>query len=271
MESGATEIRARWDVPVRRWNMVGENLPTLDADMVMGFLHERKGGSNFWYWDSNVIPIWSPYDAPTTSTSAGGAIAGRTLYCAYVWSDGTDISNVSQEATQVVAANNQATVTAKQFPTGVTEARVYLGIASGTLTFGGTIATTGGTFTEPFSTVDGDSNSGQKVLNVAATTGFESGQNVVIDEGSVGAGEENKVIDTVQAGVSLTMTTVLTYTHTAVQADEVYLDPGTGTAAPSTNTLDGIEIKVRMIGEPTISQMGTGVWNITIPIEEMLP
>jgi hypothetical protein len=119
------------------------------------------------------------------------------------------------------------------------------------------------------STVDGDSNSGQKVLNVAATTNFESGQNVVIGEGT--ARDENKVIDTVQAGVSLTMTANLTYTHTAGQADEVYLDPGQGTAAPSTNTLDEIEIKVRLIGEPKAQQFATGVWNITLPIEEMLP
>jgi len=268
-ESGATELRRRWDVPVRRWTLVGKNLPTADVDKVMGFLYERGGGSGYWYWDSNVIPIWSPSDAPTTSTSAGGTIGARTYYCAYGFSDGTNTTNVSSEATQAIGANNLVTVTSLKFPTGATEARVYLGLVSGTLTFGGTISSTGGTFTEPMTTVNGDSNSGQKVLQVTATTNFESGQNVVIGEGT--ARDENKTIDTVQAGTSLTMTENLDYTHTAAQADEVYLDPGQGTAAPSTNTLKGIEIKLRLIGEPTAQQFATGVWNITLPVEEMLP
>lgn len=67
--------------------------------------------------------------------------------------------------------------------------------------------------------VDADSNSGQKVLNVAATTGFSAGQIVEVNGG--GARRELLTIDTIQAGVSLTMTGNLAYTHTAAQADAV--------------------------------------------------
>ncbi len=75
------------------------------------------------------------------------------------------------------------------------------------------------TSTTPSTTVNADSAAGQKVLNVAATTGFTTGNTVWINDG--GVREETKVIDTVQAGVSLTMTVNLTYTHTAAQADRV--------------------------------------------------
>jgi len=68
-------------------------------------------------------------------------------------------------------------------------------------------------------TVDADSAASQKVLNVTSTTGFSAGGFVVINEG--GAREETKIIATVQSGISLTMTTNLTYAHTAVQADTV--------------------------------------------------
>jgi len=67
--------------------------------------------------------------------------------------------------------------------------------------------------------VDQDSSSGQLILYVASTTDFSPGDNIIIDRG--GAREEERVIDTVQAGISLTVTVNLTYTHTAVQADDV--------------------------------------------------
>lgn len=68
-------------------------------------------------------------------------------------------------------------------------------------------------------TVDANSAATQKVLNVTATTGFSAGGFIVINEG--GAREETKIIDTVQSGISLTVTTNLTYAHTATQADTV--------------------------------------------------
>jgi hypothetical protein len=68
-------------------------------------------------------------------------------------------------------------------------------------------------------TVDANSASGQKVLNVTATTMFTAGDVVVINY--QGDREESKTIDTIQAGVSITMTANLDYAHTAAQEDVV--------------------------------------------------
>lgn len=68
-------------------------------------------------------------------------------------------------------------------------------------------------------TVDQDSNSGQKVLYVTDTTDFEVEETVEIAFGI--AREEEGIIDSIQAGVSITLRENLTYTHTQVQADEV--------------------------------------------------
>lgn len=69
-------------------------------------------------------------------------------------------------------------------------------------------------------TVDADSAAAQKVLNVASTVGFNPGETVMIC--MVGVRMEYRVIDTIQAGVSLTFTVNLTYTHTAAQSDSVF-------------------------------------------------
>lgn len=76
-------------------------------------------------------------------------------------------------------------------------------------------------FTTLSTTVNGDSAASQKVLNVAATTNFAVGDYVLIDPDASGGGTETKVIASIQAGTSLTMTENLTYDHTAVQADIV--------------------------------------------------
>ena len=68
-------------------------------------------------------------------------------------------------------------------------------------------------------TVNTDSNSGQKVLKVAATTNFHVGEYIVI--GQATAREEYAFIDSVQVGVSLTLTTNLVSTHLASDADTV--------------------------------------------------
>lgn len=69
-------------------------------------------------------------------------------------------------------------------------------------------------------TVDDDSVSGQKVLNVASTSGYDVGNYIVIDDG--GAKQETGVIDTIQAGVSLTLVDNLANTHLGADAAEVY-------------------------------------------------
>ena len=68
-------------------------------------------------------------------------------------------------------------------------------------------------------TVDQDSASGQKVLYVADTSEFEERETVEIGFGT--ARQETGIIDTIQAGVSITLKENLTYTHTLAQADTV--------------------------------------------------
>ena len=67
--------------------------------------------------------------------------------------------------------------------------------------------------------VDEDSADDQKVLSVSSTTGFSEDEVVTINKD--GDREEIRRIDSIQAGVSLTMTVDLTYTHTQAQGDEV--------------------------------------------------
>ncbi|MCK4784547.1 MAG: hypothetical protein KAV87_12415 [Desulfobacteraceae bacterium] len=67
--------------------------------------------------------------------------------------------------------------------------------------------------------VDQTSTAGQKILYVASTTNYVVGGIVVIGRGT--ERQEEKVIDTIQAGVSLTMTENLTYAHTVGQGDSV--------------------------------------------------
>ena len=69
------------------------------------------------------------------------------------------------------------------------------------------------------STVDADSANGQKVLKVAATGTFGTGDRVIINRG--GPREEQGIIDTIQAGVSITLLANLVYAHTEEQADIV--------------------------------------------------
>jgi hypothetical protein len=193
----------------------------------------------------------------------------HTVYVSYAWGDGTNATEDGAETTQAVLANNLLTVTPERFPTGVSQAEIYYGTVSGTLYWVGSLTTTGGTWTEPFSTVDGDSNSGQKVLQIAATTNFESGQSILIGKGT--AREETKIIDTVQAGVSITMTADLDYTHTAAQADEAHISPDTGTSPGTSNALYDEEVKVRLLNNPVPRHIGGDVWSLVLEIEEVKP
>ena len=61
--------------------------------------------------------------------------------------------------------------------------------------------------------VDETSEADQKVLSVKATTGYSGDDLVIVNRG--GDREEECVVDSVQAGISLTMVEDLTYEHTA--------------------------------------------------------
>lgn len=78
------------------------------------------------------------------------------------------------------------------------------------------------------STVDANSAADQKVVNVAATTDFAVSDIVILNPD--GDREEIGEIDSINAGVSITLVANLAYAHTAEQADEV-LVVGYGVAA----------------------------------------
>ena len=69
------------------------------------------------------------------------------------------------------------------------------------------------------SSVDQTSAKDQAILYVAATTGFVTEDTIVINRG--GTREEEKIILSIQSGISLTMSTNLANEHTAAQADRV--------------------------------------------------
>ena len=79
-------------------------------------------------------------------------------------------------------------------------------------------------------TVNADNAAAQKVLKVAATTGFAVDDVLAIGEST--ARDETGVIASITAGVSLTLDDNLTYAHTAAQADAVKVLP-TGDAEDS--------------------------------------
>lgn len=79
--------------------------------------------------------------------------------------------------------------------------------------------TNGAVSGQGYSTVDADSNSGQKVLNIADTTGFSVNGLVEIGYGT--ARSETGRIASISAGVSITLVDNLTYSHTGAQADVV--------------------------------------------------
>lgn len=68
-------------------------------------------------------------------------------------------------------------------------------------------------------TVDQNSDSGTSTLYVASTVGITAGDSIVINHG--GARNEVQEVQTVNAGVSLTLVDTLKYSHTAAQADVV--------------------------------------------------
>jgi len=219
--SGHVATRARWSRPrkVLRWTC--DVLDETDKDLVLGFLYDRqaKGGEAF-YFDNPISMVFPPYDAPTLGETAGGALGQRTYYVKTTWSDGTNETTASQEGSQLVAANKYLTASVIAFPTGATEAKLYIG-TSGSLYYSGKIGTSNTTWTEDSSatTVNGDSADGQKVLRVASTTGFQVGGVVLINSG--GPRQETKITGSIQAGTSLTMTADLEFAHAATDADAV--------------------------------------------------
>ena len=115
-------------------------------------------------------------------------------------------------------------------------------------------------------TVDADSNSGQTVLNVAATTMFAVGDRVRINSG--GARDESGYVASIQAGVSLTLMDNLTYTHTAAQADvvqvqNIYTDAYGSATHTITGTWESGAFLLESINERLVYSTGNGLVRFT--------
>lgn len=251
-DCGAVGSRDKWSKFRGLLRLTSNPLRDAEAHKILGFINDI--GSDEFTIPDLCIDVLDPYIAPTLTETGGGALAGRTYYVKQTWSDGTNETRPSEQSTKVVTANNWIEVTMeKGFPGGVSQANIYIGTVSGSETFCGILSTSNGTWTEFSTTVDGDSNSGQKVLQVAATTGFAVGEMVVINQG--GAREEAGTIATITAGVSITLVANLTYTHTAVQADVVQHAVDDGSALPTDNTLEYSPTVIR-VGDPTVRNAG---------------
>ena len=115
-------------------------------------------------------------------------------------------------------------------------------------------------------TVDADSNSGQKVLNIAATTSFAVGDRVRINSG--GARDESGYIASISAGASITLMDNLTYTHTAVQADvvaveNIYEDAYGSATHTITGVWDAGSYLLESINERLVFGTGNGLVRFT--------
>jgi hypothetical protein len=267
-ENGFQELAAQQELPTRRFVYASNCLSETDVGKVMGFLRERGSGGQGFYITNPGNVIWSPWDAPTLSQSSGGALAERTYYVRFSWGDGTNqtLCNQYGEGSKVVSASYYLTVTVPAFPKGVTQANIYISTSAGTEKYSALATTSCGTWTQDSAstTVDVESASGQKILKTTATTNFQVGNTVVVNDG--GAHDAVYVIASISAGDSLTMTTNLTYTHAI--GEVVATTVGEGAAMPTTNAMSSEEIYVRLVGPAKPVLVGRA-WALSLTLEEL--
>ena len=271
-ENGSAELATDWEFPVRTFGYRCATYREDDIDKVMGFLRARQRLAEAFYIDS-FNKIWSPWDDATLSTAAGGALTQRTYYAKYTFSDGTSETNVcgQGESSQLVALNYYLTVQTEPFPPGVSEAWLYIGTSSGSLYYSGMLGSTNGTWTQDTAatTVDSDSAAGQKILKVTATTNFQAGDPVIVNSG--GDREEFHIIASIAAGDSLTMEDNLAFLHTQVQGDAVATTIANANfdGPPTENSLDGEEVRVRLVGDIATPVLRGRVYSLEMVLEEL--
>jgi hypothetical protein len=268
--SGASASRARRARPKRLLSWTCEVSGEIDKDKIGGFLSDLhcSGGLSFYFpWPVNNV--WPPSFAPTLGQVAGGAYGARTLFAKFTWADAsTGETTASDEASLAVDAGKVLTVAVRSWPAGVDHVNFYLGTSTGVLYYSGRILTTDTTWTEDATatTVDADSASGQKVLKLASTVGFQVG--CVVQIGI----SEACIIASIQAGTSLTMKQNLTATHLAITGESVTTTVGLATQAvpPAANTLSET-LRVAFVSEPEIPARSVGIWSIAFDLEEVFP
>jgi hypothetical protein len=177
-ESGATQLRAKWARPKRRWTLRWKNATPAEMEELRAFYRDHKGPAvTFSYTPTEKIP--RPTFAPTTGQEEGPteALEYRIYYAGYTWSDSSD--NETQvslnTATQIVDASYLLTVTVPAFPNNVDKAWIYVGTSANTKYKQATAVTTsGGTWTEPAGGYDsgGDAQPTSNALSETVTAHF---------------------------------------------------------------------------------------------------
>ena len=150
--AGYVHTRPRWPHEKRRWTFEWPICNRATRDYVLGFVQAQMGAAEQWSFELfNEALLYQPPPAlePIVAAVAGGALAQRTYYVTVTWTNDQGATTESPEIAIVVPANKLLKVTAHNFPAGVTGAAVYVDTTSGAGTLQGTIAASGGSFTEP--------------------------------------------------------------------------------------------------------------------------
>lgn len=160
------------------------------------------------------------------------------------------------------------------FPSDITKCsltyvdnRLFIGVDQSNPIY---IYESGANLSDPFysysttTTVDSTSASGQKVLNVASTTGFIVGSRIIIDEGN--SNEETGYIASIQSGVSITLEDNLTNTHNSgkiVAVQNLYNIANTSTTKVITGNTGTGNYLLENIQNRLIYGSGTIILNYT--------
>jgi len=149
-ESGHLGTRSRWSKKRRRFPISARNISYADYAFMDSFVQAMFGGTTAFNY-TPPVPLSAPYLAPTLTQAAGGAKGARDYYVQITWYDGSLQTTVSQESSISVLANQLMTVTLPEaFPTGVTSARIFVGVTgTGTEKYENAISTHKGSWTEP--------------------------------------------------------------------------------------------------------------------------
>ncbi len=144
------------------------------------------------------------------------------------------------------------------------QGKLYIGTSAGVNKYTSKQVTSGATWSELETNVNGDSASGQKILNVASSTGFQAGDLLILNTG--GARQEVCTVASTGAG-TITMVGDLQFTHTAGQADKVNHDY-TGGASPATTNALTEEIKVAQLGPLRCPRKSATTCSMTLTMVE---
>lgn len=127
--------------PANSWKWYVQE-PNVTSTSSIGY--ESDGGTGWRFLQS----IADPTVQPTLDSVTGGTLTGGTYWVKYTWvSTNGETKAPATGWSKVVTANYNLKITPPAFPTGVTSCKIYVGTASGSEKYQGTISTSGATYT----------------------------------------------------------------------------------------------------------------------------